>query len=116
MFLALVIMVPLLCLTLLAAFEGLRRAMLEASLGPQLVLFGYFCLNVGLAGLVLAKLPMLLEAQSELLRPLYDSSLMIGLFGAILVRAGQSHKPSIWIGLAAIGFSVTLGIWMVTPV
>lgn len=115
MFLGLVIMVPLLCLTLLAAYEGLQNALKQSGFGPQLTLFGYFSLNIGLAGLVLAKLPMILEQQSGLLRPIYDSSLMLGLFGAILVRAGQSHKPSIWIGLAAIWFTVTFGIWMVSP-
>ena len=108
MFTALVIMLPLFCLTLAAALEELLKKPFE---GPEL---GRFLRNIATAGVLLSLLPPATE-QGHVLRPLFDISLMLALAGGILIRAGQSPLPRVWFALSAFGSVATLSVWMIAP-
>lgn len=111
MFFALVIMVPLLCLSIFSILESLTILGKKSELQYRLTPLGYILMHCGIAGVVMAKLPMLIHPGSGLLRPLLDGSLSTILLGSVMVRAGYSQIPRLWVGLAAIAAGVILAIW-----
>jgi hypothetical protein len=113
MFLPLVVLLPLFCLTLAAALEGLIDIWQEGLTRRQLGPFGHVLWNLGAAGALLAILPITMKADAELVRPLFDLSVEAALIGTVFVRAGQSVRPMIWFGLALVGLIMSLAIWMV---
>ena len=113
MFLALVIMAPLFCLSTMIALNELQKLFKLGIHIEQVERIGYMALQMGIAGAEASRLPGMVDLSYDLLRPLFDVALAVSLLGVSLMHAGRRQDPVLWLQISAVGFLTTLAVWMV---
>ena len=113
MFLPLVIMAPLFCLSLMISLTELRKLFALGIHIEQVERIGYAAVQLGIAGAVASRLPGAVDLSFDLLRPLFDVALAVTLFGVSLMHAGRRQDTVLWLQISAVGFISTLAVWMV---